>query len=405
MKKLKIKIFSTVFTILTVVTLVIFLTTTTRSYFEEKKSTIDILKVVSTRLNDLNDNRYSTKNIPSNEERRIYLDATLYTVILDNNGNYFTTINHTNIDDYDESKVREIAESIIKNHEKDSYIGNLYFNKYAYIFNDNILVILDNTNTNNLLITQLIINIILFIISEVVIGMITYYITTWIIRPVEKSFEQQKVFVADASHELKTPLSVMIASADAYFNDKNDKWVVNMKNESERMIKLVTELLDLAKTEKEQTINKENKDLSNIIESSILTFEGLFYDNKIKLDYNIEPNINFNCNEDLIIELMSILIDNAIKHCSGKHKVIVNLSKNNKQISLEVKNTGSPIPKEDEEKIFERFYKIDSSRNRNSNNYGLGLAIAKNIVEGHGGTISAHSESGYTTLKIIWNQR
>ena len=405
MKKLKIKIFSTVFTILTVVTLVIFLTTTTRSYFEEKKSTVDILKAVSTRLNDLNDNRYSTKNIPSNEERRIYLDATLYTVILDNNGNYFTTINHTNIDDYDESKVREIAESIIKNHEKDSYIGNLYFNKYAYIFNDNILVILDNTNTNNLLITQLIINIILFIISEIVIGMITYYITTWIIRPVEKSFEKQKVFVADASHELKTPLSVMIASADAYFNDKNDKWVVNMKNESERMIKLVTELLDLAKTEKEQTINKENKDLSNIIESSILTFEGLFYDNKIKLDYNIEHNINFNCNEDLIIELMSILIDNAIKHCSGKHKVIVNLSKNNKQISLEVKNTGNPIPKEDEEKIFERFYKIDSSRNRNSNNYGLGLAIAKNIVEGHGGTISAHSESGYTTFKIIWNQR
>ena len=102
---------------------------------------------------------------------------------------------------------------------------------------------------------------------------------------------------------------------------------------------------------------------------------------------------------------MSILIDNAIKHCSGKNKVLVNLSKNNKQISLEVKNTGNPIPKEDEEKIFERFYKLDSSRNRNSNNYGLGLAIAKNIVEGHGGNITAHSESGYTNFKITWNQR
>ena len=82
-----------------------------------------------------------------------------------------------------------------------------------------------------------------------------------------------------------------------------------------------------------------------------------------------------------------------------------NLISDNKDIILEVKNTGAPIKKEDEEKIFERFYKIDESRNRNSNNYGLGLAIAKNIVERHNGTISAHSEKGYTTFKVIWNQK
>ena len=83
----------------------------------------------------------------------------------------------------------------------------------------------------------------------------------------------------------------MIASADAYFNDKDDKWVYNMKNESERMIKLVTELLNLAKTEQEQDIILEQKNLSDIIEGSILTFESLFYDNKIKLKYEIEPDI------------------------------------------------------------------------------------------------------------------
>ena len=89
----------------------------------------------------------------------------------------------------------------------------------------------------------------------------------------------------------------------------------------------------------------------------------------------------------------------------GEGKVFVNLSKKNKQITLEVKNTGLPIKKEDEEKIFERFYKVDSSRNRNSNNYGLGLAIAKNIVEKHNGKISAHSSDGFTTFKVIWNQK
>jgi len=238
-----------------------------------------------------------------------------------------------------------------------------------------------------------------------VIFTFTYLITKWIITPVSKSFEKQKTFVADASHELKTPLSVMIASADAYFNDKEDKWVYNMKNESERMIKLVTELLDLAKTDGEQDIMMEENNLSEIIESSILTFESLFYENKIKLKYDIESNIKMLCNENLITELMSILIDNAIKHSSELGNVSVNLSKKNKQIILEVKNKGLPIKKEDEEKIFERFYKVDASRNRNSNNYGLGLAIAKNIVERHNGEISAHSESGYTTFKVIWNQK
>ena len=197
----------------------------------------------------------------------------------------------------------------------------------------------------------------------------------------------------------------MIASADAYFNDKDDKWVRNMKNESERMIKLVTELLDLAKMEQEQEVMMEHNNLSEVIEGSILTFESLFYENKIKLKYDITPDIAIICNKDLIIELMSILIDNAIKHCSDKGKVFVNLYKKNKQIVLEVKNSGLPIKKEDEEKIFERFYKVDSSRNRNSNNYGLGLAIAKSIVEKHNGKISAHSSDGYTTFKVVWNQK
>ena len=258
---------------------------------------------------------------------------------------------------------------------------------------------------NNLLISSLFSNIFLFLLCEAAISLFTYLITKWIITPVAESFNKQKEFIADASHELKTPLAVVIASADAYFNDKDEKWVKNIKNESERMNKLVTDLLDLAKTEKEQDLTMFECDLSDTVESSILTFESLFYDNQIDLKYDISPNIKMICNEDLIKQLIGILIDNAIKHCSEKGKVIVNLYKKNKDIILEVKNTGLPIKKEDEDKIFERFYKADSSRNRNTNNYGLGLAIARNIVERHNGEISAHSSRGYTTFKVIWNQK
>ena len=413
MKKLRVKVFLTIFSILTLFMLVIIITSTTKYYFERQNAVSDILRNASRSLGVMEENKKEGEpDFPPNDGgpreniRKVYLDFSVYTVVLDDEGKYQETINNTNNDDYDEAYIKKVANKIIKNHDDDFYVGNLYVDKYAYVFtNNNNLIIIDNTNLNSLLVSQLITNILIFILSEIIIFIITYLITKWITAPVKKSFEQQKIFVADASHELKTPLSVMIASADAYFNDKDDKWVHNMKNESERMIKLVTELLDLAKTEREQEIVKQDNNLSDIVESSILTFESLFYDNKIKLKYGIEPNIKLFCNEDLIIELMSILIDNSIKHCKENGKVFVNLFKNGKQIILEVKNTGLPIRKEDEEKIFERFYKLDSSRNRNSNNYGLGLAIAKNIVERHDGSISAHSSNGYTTFKVIWNQK
>ena len=196
-----------------------------------------------------------------------------------------------------------------------------------------------------------------------------------------------------------------MASCDAYNNDKNKKWIDNIKSESERMSKLVKDLLDLAKLENNVELVKENINLSNLIESSILTFESLFYDKNIRLKYDIKDNLMFNCNQDQIKELVGILIDNAIKYTNKKGKVFINLDSNNKDIILEVSNSGNPIKEEDLEKIFERFYKIDDSRNRNNNNYGLGLAIAKNIVSNHNGQISAYSNNGLNTFKVVFNSK
>ncbi len=409
MKKLKVKVFSVIFSLLTLFSFIIMISSLTSNYISRQNSISRVLNDISRPINR-NQNVESVNPynaiVPKDETRKIYLDFTIYTIILDENGNYKELVNNTNNDQINESDVKNIATAIIKKNDGNIHVGNLFLDKYSYVFTpNNTLIIMDNTSINKLLINQLGISLLIFILSEIIIFIVTNLITRWIIDPVEKSFEKQKIFVADASHELKTPLSVMIASAEAYFEDRNDKWVYNMKNESERMIKLVTELLDLAKTEREQDLIMETNNLSEIIEGSILTYESLFYEKKIKLQYNIDANINLFCNSDSIKELMSILIDNSIKHCNDKGKVIVNLSKKNKLVILEVKNTGLPIKKDDEEKIFERFYKVDSSRNRNSNNYGLGLAIAKNIVLMHNGKIFAHSANGYTTFKVIWNQK
>lgn len=392
MKKLRIKLFATIFTIITIFTIFIYLYSNIRYYNQEQKNILDVLHIAS-------NNNYNDK------QSKIFMEYNVYTIILDNNGSYKAIISHT-FNDVDKKEIERKITNIIEKHDTNKYIKNLYVNKYSYIFaSDNILILIDNSRTTQRLRENLLITTITFIILEISVVIVSYNLTSWIIAPVEETFEKQKRFIADASHELKTPLTVIDASCDAYFNDKQDKWINNIKSESTRMGKLVKDLLDLAKLENSKELELKKENLSNILESTILTFESLFYEKNIKLEYDIEKNIYFNCNQDLIKELFGILIDNAINHTKENNKVIVNLITNNKEIILKVKNEGSRIAKEDEEKIFERFYRKDESRNRNNNRYGLGLSIAKNIVEKHKGVISATTKDNYTIFKIVWNQK
>ena len=230
------------------------------------------------------------------------------------------------------------------------------------------------------------------------------WLTNWAIKPALEALDNQKQFVADASHELKTPIAVIMANSEALENEPNEKkWLNNIKSEAERMNDLISDLLDMARLENSN--NKEiyqTENLSKLVEMSILTFESLIYEKNIKLDYVIDENISLNCNGSQIKQLVAILIDNAINHSDLKNgEIDIILKKEKINIILEVKNKGKEIPKEEREKIFERFYRADESRNRNSNRYGLGLAIAKNIVLNHNGKISVDYLSGYTVFKVV----
>ena len=131
---------------------------------------------------------------------------------------------------------------------------------------------------------------------------------------------------------------------------------------------------------------------------TILTFESLIYENNLKINYDIKDNLKLKCDSDKMKQLITILLDNAIKHSYKKSTIRVNLYKEKDNIILEVINRGEEIPKSERNKIFERFYKADKSRNRNENRYGLGLAIAKNIVTMHNGKINVTCSGGYTTF-------
>lgn len=412
MKKLKNKVFLVLFFILTLFLFTILVIFNYQDYSNE----VNLVRSNLLRLDNMFNRREEMLEIPNvqyqqrNEikfEQRIFMDSSVYTVVLDNDNNIIDIVSHT-VNGLDEEKITSIARNIIDNKDKnDTKVGNLYFTDYSYSFkNNNSLVIIDNQKTQERLYSILKTSIIIFTLLELVIIYVSIKLTSWIIKPVVESFNKQKQFVADASHELKTPLAVIMASADALENDlKETKWLNNIKSESERMNKLISNLLDLAKLE--NGISKKEYSLSNLsklVEMSILTFEAIIYEKNIKLNYNIEENINLSCNSEQIKQLMVILIDNAIKHSIKDGEININLLKERNSYILEVKNKGKEIPKGEEEKIFERFYKVDESRNRDDNRYGLGLAIAKSIVLNHNGKISANSNDGYTTFRVEFKQ-
>ncbi len=400
MKKLNKKVYFTITLILTI-SLLSFITIFSVNTYVSKYKQIENNLSMEDKMG--NPPEKMGEDVKKLDENIKFMDVTMYTVIVENN-TIKEIMNHSNNNLSDE-EISSLAESILKGNVKEKYIGNLYFSKYSYKYDGRNLTIIDNSSITKELAHNLFTTLLIFIILEGLILYLAKVITIWITKPVKESFERQKEFIADASHELKTPLSVIMASIEAYQDNPNEKkWLTNIKMESERMNDLIIELLDLAKSEGKSNVIYSESNLSKTVELSLLTFEGIAFEKGIKIDYDIESNIKLTMNENNIKELVEILLDNAIKHSKEKGKIEVTLKEVNKSILLEVTNEGEGISSGEEEKIFERFYRSDKARERKESRYGLGLAIAKNIVTNHNGEISAKSKDGYTTFKIIFKK-
>ncbi len=399
MNKLKNKVFVVLITILTSFLLVLVIIFNYQNYQREYTEVNDNLSKIEKEYRQ----GFFIQDLNNSLGRPFFLDTNVYIVSFDNDFNIIEIISYTK-DNTNSGTIKDNAIKFI-NTGKDKKIGNLYFSKYSYLLDkNNNLIIIDNSNINHRLSSLLRFSMLIFILLEVLAGYISIMLTRWLVRPVEEAFNKQRQFVFDASHELKTPLAVIIASAEMLEkNPKEKKWLSNIKSEADRMNKLVINLLDLAKTESlPSKLKCSTVNLSKETERSILTFEGLVFEKGLEIDYDIEDNIEFSCDLDKIKELLSILLDNAIKHSYDNAKIRVNLFKEKENIILEVINNGDDIPKDKQNKIFERFYRVDEARNRNENRYGLGLAIAKNIVDIHQGKISVTSSNNYTTFKVIF---
>lgn len=419
MNKLKSKVFLTVFSILTLSLLSFIAIFNIQDYMEQRSSVINSLMMATdnNRMNkdfdiknplpDFNGEPDGKEPKPLDENTR-FMDTVIYTVLLDSENNIVDIINHSN-SQFDKNEISEIAQELLSsNNIKNQHIGFLYMDDYSYKYiKGNCLVIIDNEKINDNLLASLRNSIFIFLLLDALGLAVSKLIANRITQPVKESFEKQKQFIADASHELKTPLSVIIASSEAMENDSNPnnkKWIRNIKNEAQRMNSLVTDLLELARNERESGIELEEGNLSKEIELTVLTFEGVAFENGVNLEYDIEDDILIKINPPAIKQLAEILLDNAMKHSFPDSTMHICLKNEKNTVQLIVENEGEEIPAGEEEKIFERFYRTDKSRNRNENRYGLGLAIAKNIAENHNAKISVHSQNGKTVFKVTFKK-
>lgn len=231
--------------------------------------------------------------------------------------------------------------------------------------------------------------------------LISFLLANRAVRPVEKAWNQQRQFVSDASHELKTPLAIITSNAELLQSqaDDTEKYRSNILMASDQMRRLVEGLLELARADNGQ-IKKHFAllNFSKLTQDICLAFEAVFYENALELESNIQSDVLVMGNAQYLYQVVDILLDNARKY-SIPGTVTVCLQRQGSACLLSVSNPGEPIPAKDKEKLFERFYRADKART-GTGGFGLGLAIAKSVVDEHGGSIWVESNGGQNTFFV-----
>ncbi|MCJ8015317.1 HAMP domain-containing histidine kinase [Paenibacillus sp. KQZ6P-2] len=228
------------------------------------------------------------------------------------------------------------------------------------------------------------------------------------IKPVAEAWEKQRQFIADASHELKTPLAIINSNSDALLFNQDEtignqrKWIDYIKSEVSRMTTLVNNLLDLARTE-DDSIKAEYStfDISKCITEVILPMKPMLFEKGVTLTQDIEPGIVVPSDPEKVKQVVLILVDNAIKYTDENGKIDITLNRHKHLINFTISNSCKGISKQDLVRIFDRFYRVDESRARKSGGYGLGLSIAKAVADKLDARLTAQSVEGESVTFVF----
>lgn len=232
----------------------------------------------------------------------------------------------------------------------------------------------------------------------------SYLLSGLAVRPVERAWNEQQRFVSDASHELKTPLTVILSSSDLLAQEesptKRAQYLDNIRAESQRMRRLVEGMLTLARGDSGRAKTPmEPVALSELANETAMSFEPVAFEAGHPLEYELAENLTVRGRADELRQVLAILLDNAVKYAPAGAPVRLTLLESGRDAALEVENPGDPIPPEQLAHLFDRFYRADASRSDHEG-FGLGLSIAQSIVTAHRGTIRCRSDAQGTCFTV-----
>jgi len=363
-----------------------------RSNSEKLERYVDLFFLEQSEPGNVQDPALRSRTInPPPEDRPDYRLSTFYAVALSTDGQVLKTDN-SGKDIYSEEELAGLARQILKSGKESGVTGNLLY-RVSHRPGYSLVAFLDITVTESNF-GMLLRNVIIVGSSAIVVlFLLSLFIAGRIVRPLEENDRRQRQFISDASHELKTPIAVVGANAEILSRQTGkNEWLDNIIYENIRMGTLVKQLLDLSGAESSDA-QKKQLDLSRIVSGEVLALESLAYDRGKTIQSKIEDGIHIIGNAAQLQQVVSILIDNAIQHSTGT-VIGLFLSRQSHSALLRVENDGYNIPQEKLKHLFDRFFRLDEARNSEGSHYGLGLSIAKAVVEKHRGSIDVSCQNG-----------
>lgn len=274
-------------------------------------------------------------------------------------------------------------------------VDGLYFRVSSRYITENtaLYAVIDRTSDRQTLTLVATIIVLIYVTSLIVAILFFYIYSSYALAPVEESFKKQRDLIANASHELKTPLTVISTNLAVMKSEphstveENAKWMDAIDAQIKRMNGLIVNMLQLSKMEN-AVVNLTDTDFSELTEGACLGFDAVCFEKGLRLITEITPDVHVMGDRDALERLVTGLLDNATKYCNANGKIGLKLTADGKRAHLYVMNTGEAVSDEDAKHVFDRFYRSDGARsNPDGNSFGLGLAIARATAQAHGGTI------------------
>lgn len=339
--------------------------------------------------------------------RRLEL-STFYSVVFSADGSALQ-VNNDDPSQMSNEVLTELAKSFLETGKSYGISRNMI---YLVSGEDYTLVsMMDNTVLGESIVTLLRYTVIFGAVAVIVVLILAIVLSGWIIRPLEQNYRRQNQFISDAGHELKTPVSTISTNVELLQREIGEnRWLENIRYENSRMTEMVRSLLDLLRAESlvPQDALLERLDLGRVVTAGTLPFEAQAFEEGFELSSEIAENVFIMGEASQIEKLISILVDNAFAHTNPSGRILVSVESWKGSAILTVANEGEPIPTESMDKIFDRFYRVDSSRTDAGKDgavrahYGLGLSIAKAIATSHRARLSVSCSDGMTKFTVIF---